>query len=281
MAEKFVPFSQRMGTKQPFELEQGAPAHIRNLLEPAIENCFYARDGYSGITENAAALMSRMILQLRLPISQGDDYERYRSVCAQLRDDDVFLEVLDFLIFREKLPAKIVEDILEMGGSAYAVVNGRLTMRVDATLTDLVANILSHETKASEHLSDAWQKAYGMSPDPHGAWSAATRAVEELLKPVTIPKDDRFTMSKAVKAIEAKPEKWVFDLGGQIHGKGIDVFVGMLKLMFPEPAHHGGNGEDGPTLAEAHAAVTLATTLVQWLRSGAFRLAESNDANHS
>lgn len=38
---------------------------------------------------------------------------------------------------------------------------------------------------------------------------------------------------------------WVFDLGGQPRGKGIGVFVGMLKLMFPEPAHHGGNGEDG------------------------------------
>lgn len=274
MPEKFVPFTQRAKREDPFGLVAGAPPFLRNLLEPAVSSCFYARsDGYR-IRAGRAPLLNRMILELRLPISHDDDYERYRRLCSLLRDEDTFFNVIDYLLHEEALPADFVEEVLDLGGSELTVTNSRLTLRVDSTLSELRDDILSDDTKASEHLSKAWEKAFGMNQDAHAAWMAANHAIEVLLKPVTLPKSAQFTISKAANAIEEKPSKWEFELCGQAKGTGLEVFISLLRMMFPEPAHHGGNGEDGPSIDEARAAVTLATTIVQWLRSGAFRFRE-------
>jgi hypothetical protein len=57
-----------------------------------------------------------------------------------------------------------------------------------------------------------------------------------------------------------------------IDADGIAPLVGMLRLLWPNPDRHAGQGP-APALEQAQAVVQLATTIVQWTRDGVVRRA--------
>ena len=54
------------------------------------------------------------------------------------------------------------------------------------------------ETRPAQHLRDAWQKAWGRSPDASAAYTNAVRAVEAAYAPIVSPKNGQATLGSII-----------------------------------------------------------------------------------
>lgn len=191
------------------------------------------------------------------------------------------LDVLDgVLMMSRSLGAYNAADelnlILAASGSAWTVgeqPDGTpcLQRRVEST-TEAAARIeFSAESRAARHLSIAWDKVYGRTPDASAAYREAVRGVEAAARPIVTPDDSLATLGKMIRALEDKPSKWSAEIGS------IEAFTQMLRQLWTSQLdRHGTDDESVPlsvSPAQAEAAVHLAMTLVHWLRSSTVRRA--------
>jgi hypothetical protein len=88
-----------------------------------------------------------------------------------------------------------------------------LTRRALGPAVVAIERVASDAERSGAHLTDAWIRVAGRSPDPTDAYREAVRAVEAAAKPVPGPKNSLFTLGKGIAPVRAKPEKWTFDLG--------------------------------------------------------------------
>jgi hypothetical protein len=166
-----------------------------------------------------------------------------------------------------------LDHILDLGRSAYRVAEpGRqLEPRVDPTVTAAFEHTLTEtDPTAADLLSDAWSKVHTRQPDPTNGYRQAIRAVEEVVCPLVLPKEDA-TLGKVIAHLRQGGHKWRFTL---VDTTGADtaepLIIMMDRLWTGQVSRHGGgkNSRD-QTQAEAEAAVHLAATLVQLLSTGA------------
>lgn len=132
----------------------------------------------------------------------------------------------------------------------------------------------SLDQACSEYLQQAFTNAYGHNGDPSEAWVASRKAVEFLLHPIVIPKDNRATISKMTNAIQAAPRKWVSAIPADDTEKSVLKFVELLKMMPYEPGHHG-QTPGNPTVEQARVQFNLALTVCQIIMDAGFCLADS------
>ena len=167
-----------------------------------------------------------------------------------------------------------LDHILELGSSAYRVAeSGRqLEHRLDPTVTAATTyTIVTTGPTAGELLSDAWDQAYGLHPDPTTAYRQAVRAVEEVAGPLVLPNSARPTLGTIRDHLRDGGHKWRFVLVDKDGADAVDPLVVMLDRLWTGQVsrHGGGRNSRDQTQAEAEAAVHLAATLVQLLTSGA------------
>ena len=124
---------------------------------------------------------------------------------------------------------------------------------------------MSPEDSASEEMRIAWANVYGRHPNPSDAWDHAIKAVEEIYRPLVVPKQTKGTLSDVVGQLKNTPHVWHFELGR------IEALEAAMRLMWPNPDRHGGGDKRVPTMQEAEAVVQLAVMLVQWGRTGLLR----------
>ena len=163
-----------------------------------------------------------------------------------------------------------LDELLELGGSVWRVgPNGdRLVRRVDPTSTASFVEASSPSDTASAELREAWTAAYGRNPDASDAWDHSIKAVEAILIPIVTPANAKATLGSVIKVLNDHPDLCWLELEGQDKSASADPLVSMLRLMWPNPDRHGGQGSREPTLMEAEAVVHLAVMIVQWARSG-------------
>jgi hypothetical protein len=191
---------------------------------------------------------------------------------------DLMLDAVDAALhLYQPLPGNITEmrltdldEILSLGGSVWRVDfdRHRLIRRVAATAQADFENASSPDDMASTELQDAWAAAYGRNPDPSDAWDHSIKAVEAALIPIVIPRKDKATLGDVVGSLNAQVSQWDLALRGHDNSRSVAPLVAMLRLIWPNPDRHGSDSSRKPSLDEAQAVVSLAVTIMQWVRAG-------------
>src|ERR1700755_2888975 len=176
----FRPLSMR-GTADPrFDgPQEGLPDYLLRPVMNWLGGLLWLTDPIYGSEPNVDALQTlQLALRLRQPLNWANHGE---SAIANLRsrmaDDREFaLDVLDFFVQRVAEPryADELGAILEEGGSEWEVAElpdeGRhLAKRVIGPVRETIDSLRNDSERAHHHLSLAWQKLVGRSPDPSGA----------------------------------------------------------------------------------------------------------------
>jgi hypothetical protein len=169
--------------------------------------------------------------------------------------------------------------LLEDAGSAYRVnaeENG-LEERIAPPVRDAVVEAVTgaaaapHAGSASDHLSAAWQAAYGLHPDPVRSYSEAIKAVESAAHAVIQPNHGRATLGTMLGEIGSARSKFVTAFTVPASTDAIAVVESMMRTLWDgQTSRHGKLTPTQPeTVEAARAGVHLAATLVQWFTSGA------------
>lgn len=179
------------GEKQYDVLHEGVPPWLSVSLMRWVHDRLHASfvDGYGGSRRDwSASALLQLQRELRIegwdwssgPASAGD------SLLQSLTDDDLFLEVVDYL-FRDLVPnshenEKAVVSLIVMlreAGSCWKVVanaggrNGfELQQRVPETVSSAAAEVF-RTGRPGDHLRMAWSAAYRKSPNPNEAYDQA------------------------------------------------------------------------------------------------------------
>lgn len=166
--------------------------------------------------------------------------------------------------------------ILHSAGSSWTIGErqGRyaLAKRVPDGVADVVDQVLSNGDKASSMLIRAWEQAYGISPSPSGAYQDAVKAVEIVANPLISPKDESATLGKDINVLRGQKDKWQFVMAGSSHTSAVEHVISTMQLLWHSQSdRHGSADYVDVTVAEAQAAVLLASTLVGWLSQDALK----------
>lgn len=264
----FRPLSVRRGIREPFDFHAGIPPHIKIQLEAWVQSFLYTN--YSGVVERT---LDEVITLLQWPIAVADPLQRLRAVVQRIdRDDDAFLDLLDLLCGAASTDRlRALDLILDMGMSEWRVRFGApqgLEERLTEEARTAYRTAVSVGDPATEHIAEAWVKAFGRQAEAGAAWHAAVKAVECLLQPIVEPKNQRATLGTMVKALRAKPDKWRFAIATADGDLTATPFLGALEIVGYEPGRHG-TDPNRATIEQARVVVLQTVAVVEWLRAGA------------
>lgn len=266
--------SVREGKREPDGPYEGVPPHLAGQLLNWIESKF-KMSPYP--TDTSVSVVHYVAMMHRLTIDPDDDDNRTlrRLLTACAKDECLCLDVIDNLLNLFGRDAYWGENdnltlALRLGGSVFALSpdGGALVRRIDPTAAERGAAAVQPGDVASDKLASAWEKAYGRNPDAAHAWSEAIKAVEAVI-PLVCPNKAKANLGGVAGDLKGGGHAWQFELEGTGIG-GVLTLEAMLRLLWPDPGRHP-DGTEGtpPTIEQAQAAVQLAVTIVQWIRSGA------------
>ena len=259
-----------MEDEGPFE---GVPDHLVEPLRDWIDHTFGGGPGSTADSEGGPRLAASLRFRIYrnspnpLTVRQVTNY-----LIEHLRHDSL-LDAADAVLYLAKVdPATCdsLDELLLLGGSAWQVGpnRDRLIRRVDPTATASFGDASSPNDVASAELGEAWTAAYARNPDASDAWDHSIKAVEAILIPIVTPTNGKATLGIVIKTLNDQGNLWCLALKGHDRSESAAPLVSMLRLMWPNPDRHGGEGSRRPTLMEAEAVVHLAVTIVHWARSG-------------
>ena len=170
--ESWLPPSARNNPEraEAFEtLREGIPPWLRETVDQWIRKRVGPRNTYASWSDWDPEIRTRI---------QAALHREMRDPVSDLSDDDC-LDVIDSVLREEDIcrPADVeyLEARLSQGRSAWRATSQGLERRVDPTLQAIVASGFETETRPTQHLRDAWHKAWGYNPDASGAYHEAVR----------------------------------------------------------------------------------------------------------
>ncbi len=211
------------------------------------------------------------------PLAKVHETNGARSLRAALREDDDWLEYIDFLAYKMREASVVghtriheLKQLLTDAGSEWTVGekdgHSTLVKRVHSGVVDSARAVMTSQGASGVLLTEAWTALYGTNPDPEEAYEKAIKAVEEAGAEKVAPNDAHATLGKMIS--QTRDQRWVLPLSSA----DASVPTAMMRALWQsQESRHGGNSYRKPTLEEAEAAVLLAVPLVQWFRSGVFR----------
>ncbi len=243
-------------------------------------------DEYTGRWDEVTVLRAGQYLRLKLG---SDTASAATKLLSLIYDDIQGLDLVDFCLgmfptdepsgsdYGQWIQNRVsnLQTTLNLSGSAWTIGVDQdglcLQRRVNDTAEKAARQEMAGPGRASVYLRRAWSYVYGRNPDAGAAYGDAIRAVEAAGRPVFTPKDHRATLGKMIDAVEAKQDKWTTEIGD------VETVLKMMKAIWK--SHKGRHGTDDETKpanvsqAQAEAAVQLAVTLVQLLRTQGIRVA--------
>lgn len=271
LAGGWEPLSVRRGRRDPFRLVEGIPEHARPLLNA------WTSEAIRGSSGDERQNVRTLISTLRLPFQVQYAYDLTEALLGM---DDHYLDVLDFLSFAIPVRRADLELELDVAGSAWKVdfTSGRLVRRVPEEAQAAYELALEREPSAADHLSGAWEHAFGRNPDAGDAWGDAIKAIEAVLSPIVIPDARLAKLSDIQSAVRsARPEKFIIRAAGRDAQASL---AGMLDAITYEPGRHGSD-TSVPDLATARIAVLQATAIVAGVGEGLIERRDQDDSPRS
>ncbi|MGY4394823.1 hypothetical protein [Streptomyces sp. TE12347] len=267
-------FSARLGLADDVDaLYEGVPDH---LLRPLQQWVYEYADGAGG------EIGRIMCLRFRITVPEQTNAAWHLS----RQKDMLLLDVVDALLaFPLELDLKTDSStvfaltmLLDNAGSAYRVADdgAGLELRVSPgvgealrqTVTDAAA--ASSAGSAADHLTAAWSAAYGLHPDPVGAYSEAIKAVECAAHAVIQPNHTKATLGTMLGELKGARHKFSTAISAPDSDPITPVEAMMRMLWEGQTSRHGAQSATvAETLEAARAGVHLAAALVQWFVSGA------------
>lgn len=255
----------------PFE---GVPDHLRQPLWDWIDGGFRQYMGWH------SERLQEIALDLRMSIGAGSYSDQLGAFLRACNEDlDFMLDLAEALLERYKWDdrrGQQLAELLRAANSAYKVKDSwdGLEMRVASGVKEAVQGAIdSAHGSAGDHLTAAWNGAYGRNHDPVKSYSESIKAVEAALARHVSPTNAKQTLGTMIRDVAAKPLKWQFVIAdGSI--SGVDTVLHMMRVLWEgQTSRHGSASPTrAETVDEARAAVHLAATLVQFGASGAFSL---------
>lgn len=254
---------------EPDEPYEGAAPHLRKPLAKWIREGIDPH-GTNEILGLLAPEVEEIALLARVDASDlkalATTAEIYPEHCLNIVDAALH-------VGPSQLNIAALQRLLALGGSVYTVApDGKsLTRRVEETAAASAGRAIAVGDAASQELSEAWTRCYGRRPDPSDAWDHAIKAVEEVLRPLALPKNPRATLGLIRQHIFDTQAKWTLPLtppSSPTRSAAGQVLVDLIDQIWPNPDRHGGGNRRIPTQREAEAVVQVAVLLVQWARSG-------------
>lgn len=261
-------------------LREDVPDYLAPSLQTWIFDRFSSSNTLSGRVFNVAkARACELALRITIP-----DRGPYAEASFQAVMDSVFRgppmliwQMVDFLASECYQGSEAIQElskILRAAGSAWEVGKrfGRtgLCRRVPKGVS-MAADATFRKPNAGKRLQEAWEKAFGVNPDPSNAYRLAVKAVEDAgILAVPTGKSEP-TLGDVIREIDKGtwrlPHLREHDLA-PTH----DVLLGMLRTLWRgQHDRHGGPSTVGlsdVTQPEAESAVYMAVTLVGWFESG-------------
>jgi hypothetical protein len=218
-------------------------------------------------TDALLAVMNR----LRIPPRSADrtGMNPFWASVSKWMDEDHgrMIEVADVLMEIRMTDYLRLDQILSEGGSLSTAIENRIEERVDPVAKGALGAAIQPKDHASAELSEAWSKAYGRQKDASDAWDHAIKAVEAILRGIISPANTQATLGTLIRDLGNGAHKFKFVLANDLGG--VETFLAMLQLMWPNPDRHGDlHVRHTPSIEEARAVVQLAVTIVQWGRDG-------------
>ena len=299
MAERWRPLSARADEKAAGSydsLHDGIPVWLKNSIANWIERAIatlcqpdssaHRYPGPDPVEQNVRALlmdMERLVRKLRLGWASVGN-ARIDLVRQAVTESQVGLVVIDYLLHvgRAVNPpgfvtlAEQLAGYLEGGGSKWRVAadHSSLEKRVGSEAATRAGELTTGDSRAAQHLRDAWHCVYGRSPNPSHAYREAIRAVEVVAIPVVSPNNSKATLGTVIGEMKATPNKWAVAFQPS-KGDPVQHVIGMLELLWHSQLDRHGTADESVPLSvskeEAEAAVHLALTLVHWFQSGTVR----------
>lgn len=263
--------SVRAGLREPFGVTVGFPSYLRGIVVDLIEAAIYDL----GVESMSSAELIADKIALKLRLDPGGNGRGVAGVLRQASDDArTCLDVIDLLVRSSPDFASNVEDLLADANHEYRVDFGNkcLVQRVDDAEWQVYEEARRPGDRAAELIQEAWLASYGRPADrnPSIAWGQATKAVEEVLKPIVTPSDRLAQIGKMIPALRDCPGKWKCGLPGDAKSgaSGLDQFVSALTVVGYAPGRHGGDDRKGPTEVTARAVVLQAAVILAWIGDG-------------
>jgi hypothetical protein len=264
------PLSVRQGRREPDGPYEGVPSHLRKHLRDWFES---VATGYQGYPDSQK--LNGLALTFRVPLPSGHSPTELAAVVLDRADQDehLFIDMIDYLLHESDMDLSLVDwlrETLDKGASVWTISadNRSLVRRVDPTTAEAFVLATTPEDASSAELREAWSAAYGLHPDASDAWDHSIKAVEAVLIPIVVPKQASPQLGHVLGQLGRQGDRWELVLATHQGPNAIEVLVGMLRLMWPNPDRHGAPDSRLPYLTEAQAVVHLGVTIVQWVRSG-------------
>ena len=287
MEDSFTPLGLREGWISDNGPYEGVPAHLQQSLLDWISDVFYRTwwTGYSHSSSFNYELLQQA--ERRVQFSSGivrattssafySARQRLRTVLAS--DEQLFLSVIDFLLWKGVGDADAMDGLLMEGGSIYKVADTsgslRLERRVEPSLDSQAKALMAKSGAASDLLKVAWSAALGIHPNPSEGFRNAVRAVEAAAIPIVLPNDATATLGKVIGHLDSNDADWEFVLPERRDGQASvrTVIDNMGTLWNSQYDRHVTAGVPlHVSQSEAEAALVLAAVLIQWLESGSLK----------
>jgi hypothetical protein len=253
--------------RNPDELYEGVPDHLRRPLEHWIEGLFGWRSP-GGMNDQ---FMATVASALRIPVAQTHQLGGIRSqiLAASNRDQDLYLDCVDLCLHLTRgTDLASLKQALEVGGSAWTVnsAGDGLERLVDVTTKEASLRAMDAGDAASDELRAAWRAVYGRDQNPSDGWDHAIKAVEEVLIPLVVPNQQKPNLGGVAGELKANPSKWSFGLLANGERNNGETLEGMIRHIWPNPDRHGGAEKRAPMQAEAEGVLQLAITIVELCR---------------
>lgn len=240
----------------------------------------YREPGLAGIYTKFNTTLLRQVEQicrLRAPYAGENMYDGMTLLRQVTKHSGSELQVADYILSLG-IPgdeADVLEVVLRQSGSRWAVGTraGRpgLVRRVPEGAQVNAEFVMASAGQAGARLRQAWERAFGVSPDPTGAFALAVRAVEDATIPVVVPKQANATLGNVIGQLKVDGD-WSLPLTREDdEAPTCETVLRMCKALWKgHHDRHGGVPGAPETVSqeEAEVAVTLAVPLVQWFASG-------------
>lgn len=235
----------------------------------------YTSGGYHSFRASLVLDVER-VCRLRIGYTDTDypdtGMQHLRSV---LGAEGAQLRVADYLLSRGTATAPDeLNRVLHDSGSAWQVGEraGKpgLVRRVPLGVQVNADAVMASAGTAGVKLAQAWERAFGVNPDPTGAYALAVRAVEDAAIPVVVPRQAGATLGHVIGQLAADGD-WSLPLTREDeNATTASIVLAQCRALWKgHHDRHGGVAEGQPVgQEEAEAAVSLAVPLVQWFASG-------------
>lgn len=164
--------------------------------------------------------------------------------------------------------SKYLKDVLEQSRAGWSLVKDadgkyRVTETIPSGVSQSFEDVMNKTSKAGKLLAEAFEAAYGVSPNPNHAYDVSIKAVETLACPTFLPNSTkRATLGAVITHLERKDISLPLIEKNAKHGETITK---MMRLLWEGGKRHGEEEYEHISLKGARTAHALATCLVSMI----------------